>query len=490
MAIRVYNTLKRKKEDFKPAVEGRVHIYICGPTVYDYSHLGHARAYVAFDVIRRYLDYRGYKVLYVENVTDVDDKIINRAAETNQDALELSRRFAEEFDRDMKALGVKAPDVQPKVSEHISDIIDIVKGLIENGFAYEVDGDVYYRVLKFKKYTELSGLNIDELKAGARVDVDSRKESPLDFALWKKAKPGEVSWDSPWGKGRPGWHIECSAMSMKYLGATLDIHGGGRDLIFPHHTNEIAQSEAYTGKKFAKYWMHNGFVTIDKEKMSKSLGNFFTIREILKKYSPDVVRFFLLSTHYRSPIDFSDEHLKQAKIKLERLYNTLEAIDSALKIKKPRNLSEEDKKIITQIEVHRKKFTDSMDDDFNTTEAIAALFELARTINKYIETGKNPKVLQIGLDVFQEIDKVFNLFQLQEREIPKGADKAVEEMLKELKAAKMPETFEGKMEKLITMREEARKAKDFETSDKIRARLSEAGIVLEDQAEGVKWKLR
>src|SRR5512136_3124072 len=330
MPLRVYNTLSGGKEEFVPLRPGKVGMYVCGVTVYDYSHIGHARAYVAFDVILRYLRYLGYDVTYVRNYTDIDDKIIKRANSDGVPFYEISERFIKEFDRDMAELGVEVPDVQPKATEHLAEIISLVTTLIDKGYAYQAGGDVYFCVDKFASYLKLSKRNLEEMQAGARIEVDEKKRHPMDFALWKEAKAGEPFWDSPWGKGRPGWHIECSAMSLKYLGETLDIHGGGQDLIFPHHENEIAQSEAATGRPFVRYWLHNGFVNINAEKMSKSLGNFFTIREVLEKYDREVLRFFLLSAHYRSPLDFSDQNLTEAEAGMERIYGALAGIDELL----------------------------------------------------------------------------------------------------------------------------------------------------------------
>ena len=462
--LKVYNTLTRKKEKFVPRKKGKVGMYVCGPTVYDYCHLGHARCYVAFDVIRKYLEYSKYKVKYVQNFTDVDDKIINRARELKENPLELAQKFTDEYIKDMQdGLGVEKADVHPKVSEHIADIIKIVQTLVKKGFAYEVDGDVYYEVSKFKEYGKLSRQALKDIQAGARVGVDKRKKHPEDFALWKKAKAGEISWKSPWGKGRPGWHIECSAMSSKYLGTQFDIHGGGRDLIFPHHENEIAQSEAASGKSpFSKYWIHNGFVTIDKEKMSKSLGNFFTIRDILKKYDPEVVRYFLISTHYRSPIDFSDEHLDGAKASLERLHNTYSLVEGAIPKAGPG-----DKKFADEVKSAKQDFKKAMDDDFNTTVALACVFDFVRKLNKYLADKPDKSTLKKALKFLDEIDLIFGVLKKED-----DMDELVPKLL----------------DLMVQIREDARKRKDFEVSDKIRDELLKVGVQLEDQKDGVRWK--
>ena len=459
--MKVYNTLTRKKEEFLPQKEGVVKIYVCGPTVYDYSHLGHARAYVAFDVIIRYLRYKGYKVKYVQNITDVEDKIIKRAKEQGTTIDELTKKYENEYLADMDALGILRPDIQPHVTDHIPDIITLIKALIDKGFAYEVDGDVYYSVSKFKTYSRLGNLNEEQLKAGARIEPSDEKKDQRDFALWKKSKAGEPAWSSPWGKGRPGWHIECSAMSMKYLGETLDIHGGGQDLIFPHHTNEIAQSEAATGKQFSKYWLHNGFVKINKEKMSKSLGNFVTMKDILKSHDPKSVRFFLLSTSYRGPIDFSDQHLVQAKASLERLNISVQAITSAT----DKAAAGSDKKIEEQASKLKTQFTSAMDDDFNTTQALAVVFELAKLSNTY--TAGNPKkgTLKKLLKLFKEFDSILQVLDFEK---PAGLD--------------------SEIQKLVDQREAARKEKNYKLADKIRADLKKKGIILEDTDDGVTWR--
>src|SRR4030066_2045517 len=380
--MRIYNTLTGKKEEFVPLTTGAVNMYVCGITAYDVSHLGHARSAIVFDVIKRYLRYRGFRVNHVRNITDVDEKIIARAAQEKVSTDEIAQRYTEEYYRDMEKLGVSRADIEPKATGHIKEMIEIIKGLIDKGYAYNVDGNVFFKVSKFPEYGKLSKRNLDDMIAGARVDIDERKKNPLDFALWKASKQGEPSWETPWGAGRPGWHIECSAMSMKYFGKSFDIHGGGADLIFPHHENEIAQSEAFTGESFVKYWVHNGFITVDKEKMSKSLGNFFTVKEILEKYDPEVVRCFLISTHYRSPIEFSDAQLNEAEISIDRYYSTVMRIqdfmETAENIKATHAVSEFENLLSST----REKFEDAMNDDFNSALAIGGIFELIRETNK------------------------------------------------------------------------------------------------------------
>jgi len=472
MALRLYNTLSREKEEFKPLSGKKVGMYVCGVTPYDFCHLGHARAYVTFDLIRRWIEFKGFEVKHVQNFTDVDDKIINKARKEGDPfkATTISARFIEEYFKDMDALGIRRAHVFPKVSEHVLEIITLVQRLVAKGVAYELEGDVYYDVSKFPTYGRLSKLDREQIKAGARVEVDARKRNPEDFALWKKAKPDEPYWESPWGKGRPGWHIECSAMSMKYLGESFDLHGGGMDLIFPHHENEIAQSEGATGKQFVKYWLHNGFITVDQEKMSKSLGNFFTIRDIMKKYSPEAIRFFLLSTHYRSPIDFSDAMLSNAVNSLKKLHNCVENLEDAVKKAKKEELGEADKALIDELKSDREKFVEAMDDDFNTPLAIAAVFELAKKANTAMMAEKpNKAVLEAYLKGITELGGVLNLFRAAEK-----------------KEGGLPDE---EIEKLVAERQAARKAKDFKRSDEIRDKLKALGIILEDQKDGtVRWK--
>ncbi|SNR72494.1 cysteine--tRNA ligase [Desulfurobacterium atlanticum] len=469
--IKVYNTLTGKKEEFKPLEGKSIKMYVCGPTVYDDAHIGHARSAVVFDVIRRWLEERGYKVTVVRNYTDIDDKIIKRAKERNLTWKEIAERYIKSFEADMKALNVKEPTFKPKVTEHIPDIIKMIEGLIEKGYAYESDGDVYFSVEKFPQYGKLSKRKKEELLAGARILPGEKKKNPLDFALWKKSKEGEPGWDSPWGKGRPGWHIECSAMSMKYLGETMDIHGGGLDLIFPHHENEIAQSESFTGKPFVKYWLHNGFVMVNSEKMSKSLGNFFTIKEILKEFPPDVLRLFLLLTHYRSPIDFSFERLKESKNALERLKNIILSKQAIEKIPVAENSTE-----TINISKFKEEFEKAMDDDFNTAKAIGVLFELGKEIN--IRKDKALKEGKISADEKESLIESISF---------------IEEALKILGFKLSQEKSSGELEDkliqlLIDIRQDLRKEKNFKLADKIRDKLKELGITLEDLPTGTVFK--
>ncbi len=449
MTLFAYNTLTQQKEEFIPLdpQKKKVNMYVCGVTVYDYCHIGHARAYVVFDMIRRYLEFKGFDVNHIQNFTDVDDKIIKRASQDGKQISEITGTFIDAYYEDMRALGIKDAKVYPKATENMQGIITMINGLIDKGYAYEVGGEVFFRVTKFTGYGKLSKRKLDDQDAGSRVEVNTNKENPLDFTLWKPAKEGEPFWDSPWGKGRPGWHIECSVMSLKEAGIeTLDIHGGGQDLIFPHHENEIAQSEAYTGKPFSKYWMHNGFVTINKEKMSKSLGNFFTVRDVLKKYDPEVIRFFILSTHYRSPISYSDEQLDEAKKGLERLYSAVrENIDVQM----------DDQ---TDYSLQENEFINYMDDDFNSAGALGALFTIATHTNK----TKSPK----GARLLKKLGGVLGLLQVEK------------------KMDILPE----EIEQLIAKRQEARKNKDFKTSDAIRDELLAKGIILKDTPQGVKWE--
>ncbi len=459
MSLQVYNTLTNKKEEFIPLEKGKVRMYVCGPTVYDKCHIGHARCYVAFDLIRRYLEYKGYTVKYVENFTDVDDKIINKSKETGEDPLDIAERYIAEYFQDMDALNVKRADVYPRATEHISDMISFVRALVEKGTAYQSDGDVYFSVEKSKDYGKLSGVDKEQMKAGARIAVDEKKRDPLDFALWKKAKEGEPKWESPWGEGRPGWHIECSTMSQKHLGRTLDIHGGGQDLIFPHHENEIAQSEAYTGKQFVRYWLHNGFVTIKEEKMSKSLGNIVPVEELLQTHSPETLRYFLVASHYRKPIDFTEGNIKEAYKASQRLLNTVDTIKAALR----EDLTGED----FSPRSYREKFEEAMDDDFNTPLALSALFELARETNRRIEEKRVSKEsLEEVLKTFLDLGDVLGLFFHAE----------IEELSEELLVI------------LVDIRENARAQKLWDISDSIRDRLKEIGIVLEDTPQGTRWK--
>ncbi|WZL72657.1 cysteine--tRNA ligase [Clostridiaceae bacterium 35-E11] len=464
--MKLYNTLTKKKEEFIPIKPNEVTIYACGPTVYNYFHIGNARPFVVFDTLRRYLEYRGYKVIFVQNFTDVDDKIIRRAHEEGLTPQEVSEKYIEEYFKDAQAIGVKKADIHPKVTENIEEIIRFVQILIDKGYAYEVNGDVYFDTFKFKDYGKLSKQSIEDLEAGARIEVNDIKRNPMDFALWKSQKPGEVAWDSPWGKGRPGWHIECSVMSTKYLGETIDIHGGGQDLIFPHHENEIAQTEACTGKLFARYWMHNGYITIDNEKMSKSKGNFFTVRDVLKDFDGETVRFFLLSAQYRNPINFSRELMQQAKTALERLYNAKNNLKHLLDNTTEKQLTTAEKEKLTAFEKYRKKFIAAMDDDLNTADAIAAIFELVKEINSYVNANASKELVAKSMDLFMELVDVLGLLTRKE------------------------ETLDEEIEKLVQQRQEARKNKNFALADKIRDDLKNQGIILEDTPQGVKWYMK
>jgi len=460
--LRVYNSLTRQKQDFVPIQPGQAGMYVCGMTVYDYSHIGHARVMVVFDVIRRWLEASGLAVRYVRNITDIEDKIIKRAHENGETIWALTERFIRFMDEDAAALGVAKPDFEPRATQFIPDMVRIIQSLIDRGLAYQAaNGDVYYSVHDFPGYGKLSGKSLDDLRAGERVDVDSAKQDPLDFVLWKSAKPDEPSWDSPWGKGRPGWHIECSAMSEHFLGEHFDIHGGGQDLLFPHHENEIAQSEGAHGHAFVNYWLHNGFVRVDNEKMSKSLGNFFTVREVLAKFDPEVVRFFIVRAHYRSPLNYSDQHLEDARAGLTRLYTTLRDTTPALAK-------------IDWSHPFAVRFKQAMDDDFNTSEACAALFDLATQVNRS-RSAQDAGLLAALAGLLGLLDRDPAAF-LQGRS---GTD-----------ASSAGDLSETQIEALIAQRAAARKAKNFAESDRIRDQLLAAGIVLEDAAGGTTWRRR
>ena len=460
--MKIYNTLTRKKEEFVPIEEGTAKIYVCGPTVYNYFHIGNARPFVVFDTLRKYLQYRGYKVKFVQNFTDVDDKIINRAREEHLTAKEVSEKYIEEYYKDAAALNVTKADVHPRVSEHIPEIIEFVQTLIDKGYAYEVNGDVYFSTRKFNGYGKLSGQNIEDLESGARIAVGEIKEDPLDFALWKAQKEeDEIAWDCPWGKGRPGWHIECSAMSKKHLGDTIDIHAGGQDLQFPHHENEIAQSECCNGVPFANYWMHNGYITIDNEKMSKSKGNFFTVRDILKEYDGEVMRFFLLSGHYRNPINFSDSLMEQAKAGLGRMRNAKETLKHLI-ANGNGEMTDAEKEALAGYDKYRQEFISAMDDDLNTADAISAIFELITVINTAVRDGASREFAEKSLDTLMELASIVGLLQ-------QDADKAVDDDI----------------QALVDERQEARKAKNIARADEIRDRLKARGITLKDTPQGV-----
>ncbi|WP_294775753.1 cysteine--tRNA ligase [uncultured Eubacterium sp.] len=461
--MKIFNTMSRRKEEFIPVDPNEVKIYACGPTVYNFIHIGNARPLCVFDVLRRYLEYRGYNVKFVQNFTDVDDKIIKRANEENSTFEEISEKYIKEFWTDAHGLNFKDATVHPKATENIDEIIEIIKTLEEKGYAYAVDGDVYYRTLKFKDYGKLSHQPIDDLQSGARIAVGDKKEDPLDFALWKAAKEGEPYWDSPWGKGRPGWHIECSAMNKRYLGNTIDIHCGGQDLIFPHHENEIAQSEAANGCMFSKYWMHNGYINVDNVKMSKSLGNFKTVREIADVYGYEVIRYFLISSHYRSPINYNLEIIEQCKSALERLYNCRESLDFA--IKNAKSDIADDEEILALIAGRKEQFINSMDDDLNTADGISAVFDLVSDINtKIINKEVSKNVCQKAADMFDELTGVLGLVYNR-----KSND------------------INDDIEKLIEERQQARANKDWATADRIRDELKAQGITLKDTPQGVTW---
>ena len=463
--MQIYNSMTRKKETFKPIHDGKVGIYACGPTVYNYFHIGNARPFITFDVLRRQLEREGYEVTFVQNFTDIDDKMIRRANEEGITVKELADRFINEYYKDAKALGIRPATVHPKATEHIPEIIALITKLIENGHAYaSPSGDVYYRVSAFPGYGKLSGQNADDRETGAseRLNVDTDKEAPEDFALWKAQKPGEPAWDSPWGKGRPGWHVECSAMSMKYLGETFDIHCGGKDLLFPHHENEIAQSEGATGKKYVNYWMHNGFINVDNQKMSKSLNNFFTVRDIAKEYDLEAVRLFMLSAHYRSPINFSRDQIDSANASLNRLYTARNSLRFQLENGEDRPLNDKEKEFTERLKGYEKRFDDAMDDDMNTADALGAVFELVKDANVTVVQGASREAAQAALKSLESICDVLGILSKKEEELP-------------------PE-----IAALVNERAEARKNKDWARSDELRSRIIQAGYILEDTKQGQK----
>ena len=463
MAIQLYNTLTRKKETFVPLEEGKVKMYVCGPTVYNYIHIGNARPAIVFDTVRRYFEYRGYEVQYVSNFTDVDDKLIRAANQLGEDVPTIANRFIEAYFEDVSALGCRRADVHPRVMENMDIIIDFIRQLVEKGYAYESEGDVYFRTRSFDEYGKLSHQSIDELQVGARIEVGDKKEDDLDFALWKAAKEGEIFWESPWGPGRPGWHIECSAMAKKYLGETIDIHAGGQDLTFPHHENEIAQSEALSGKTFANYWLHNGYINIDNEKMSKSLGNFVLVHDIIRKHNPQVLRFFMLSVHYRNPINYSEELLESTRTAFERLTTSYQNLKHRREAST--NLTDNNQEWLDKISALREQFIEAMDDDFNTALAISVLFELSKLANYYLlEKNTAVEVIDAFTTEFEELFGVLGLTLKQE------------EMLDE------------EIDALIEQRIQARKNRNFQLADQIRDQLKEMNIILEDTPQGTRWK--
>ena len=460
--MQIYNTMTRKKEELVPLVPGQIRMYACGPTVYNYFHIGNARPFIVFDTLRRYLEYKGFQVTFVQNFTDIDDKMIRRAHEEGTTVAELGERFIAEYYRDADALGIERASANPRATQHIGEIISLVQELIDGGHAYAADnGDVYFAVRSFPGYGKLSGQNIDDLENGARVDPTEQKRDPLDFALWKGEKPGEPAWDAPWGQGRPGWHIECSAMSMAILGESFDIHAGGQDLIFPHHENEIAQSEAATGKPFARYWMHNGYINVDNQKMSKSLGNFFTVRDIAKEFDLEAVRMFMLSVHYRNPVNFSRELIQQAEAALTRLRTARERLEEAQRVQ----ATAEDAAFTASLDGFRARFEAAMDDDLNTADAIGALFDLVRACNTFVTEPRGGAAIDAAKALFDQLTGVLGLLQHKQEEA-------------------MPE----EALRLLDERQQARKAKDFARADAIRDQLKEMGYAVEDTAQGPKLK--
>ncbi|SFO13281.1 cysteine--tRNA ligase [Proteiniclasticum ruminis] len=461
--MKVYNTLTRQKEEFVPIEEGKVRMYVCGPTVYNLFHIGNARTFIIFDTIRKYLEYKGYEVNFVQNFTDIDDKMIKKAQDTDTTVKELGDRYIMEYYQDADKLKIKRATVNPRATEYIEEMIAFISELIEKGLAYEVDGDVYYSTKSFAGYGKLSGQNLDDLQSGSRVEVDERKKDPMDFALWKKVKPYEPSWKSPWGFGRPGWHIECSCMALNLLGETIDIHAGGTDLIFPHHENEIAQSEGRSGKTFAKYWLHGAFINVDNRKMSKSLNNFFTAREILEKYDSEVIRLFMISGHYRTQINFTIELLDSAKASLERMYNGLTRLNGYLSIASE-EVHPEDETVKASLLSYKERFVEKMDDDFNTADAISVIFELIRDVNIKINENSSKALITFAMELLRDLGSPLGILQN-----PVGG------------------TLEEEIEALIEKRNEARKNRDFATADKIRNDLAADGIILEDTPSGVRW---
>ncbi|HHT64885.1 MAG TPA: cysteine--tRNA ligase [Clostridiales bacterium] len=462
--MKLYNTMTKTKEEFVPLHPGEVRMYSCGPTVYNYFHIGNARPFIIFDVFRRYMEYKGYKVTFVQNFTDIDDKMILRAKEEGVTVKELAEKYIEEYFIDADALGIRRASVHPKATEHIEDIIRFIQQLLDKGLAYQAGRDVYYDTAAFEEYGKLSGQNLEDLELGARIDISDIEKNPMDFVLWKGQKPGEPAWDSPWGPGRPGWHIECSVMSTKYLGETIDIHSGGQDLIFPHHENEIAQSEGASGKPFARYWLHNGYINIDNLKMSKSLGNFFTVREIAGEFDLEVVRLFMLSSHYRNPINFSRELLEQEQSALERLYNAKNNLETLLEDAPDRPAEAAEKQFLEKLPRFTAEFEQAMEDDINTADAIGVIFDLVREINTHFTGGQSAETIRAALDTLTSLTGILGLLKKQ-----KG-------------------NLDAEIEELIEKREQARAEKNWALADSIRDELKKQGIVLEDTPQGVRWK--
>ena len=462
--IKVYNTLTKKKEEFKPLVAGKVKMYVCGPTVYNFFHIGNGRTFIVFDTIRRYFEYRGYEVEFVQNFTDIDDKMIKRANEENTTVKEVGDKYIKEYYEDADNLNIERATVNPRATEYITQIIDFVKGLVDKGFAYEVDGDVYFSTKKFGDYGKLSGQNIEDLQSGARISIDERKKDPMDFAIWKAQKPGEPAWKSPWGMGRPGWHIECSCMAKNILGDTIDIHAGGSDLAFPHHENEIAQSEALTGKTFANYWLHSAFVNVNNQKMSKSLNNFLTARAALEKFDADVIRFLMLSAHYRQQLNFSEELLLSAKASVERIYNTIYNLENLLDEVRTTHITDEEKKYLQSLNKYKEKYIEKMDDDFNTADAITAIFDLIKDVNINVNIDSSKELITGCLNLIRELGKPLGMLQ---------------------KSTKV--NLDDEIQKLVNERQQARKNKNWALADKLRDDLKSRGIVLEDTPQGIRW---
>ena len=463
--MKIYNSLTRQKEEFKSITPGKVKMYVCGPTVYNYFHIGNGRTFIVFDTIRRYLEYKGYKVEFIQNFTDIDDKMIKKANEEGTTVADIGDRYINEYYKDADGLNIKRASTNPRATEYIEDIIEFVSGLIEKGYAYEVDGDVYFRTKKFNGYGKLIKQSLEDLQSGARINVDERKEDPMDFALWKSQKPGEPAWESPWGLGRPGWHIECSCMAKKLLGETIDIHAGGMDLAFPHHENEIAQSEALTGKPFANYWMHSAYLNVNNQKMSKSLNNFLTARDALEKYDADIIRFLMLSAHYRVQLNFSDDLLESAKASVERLYNAVSNLENLISEVKKEKMNEQEEEYLKSLDKYREKYIAKMDDDFNTADAITAIFDLIKDINTNVSIDSSKELCEKALELIRELGNPLGILQKS----TKGS-------------------LEEEIERLIEERQQARKDRNFALADKIRDDLKARNIVLEDTPQGVRWK--